>query len=52
MAVGGSSRSQLAAGGSSRSWLAVGRAVKVNYGAAGRQQGVGLAAGKAAKVED
>ena len=29
-----------------------GKAVKVNYSAAGRQQGVGLATGKAAKVED
>ena len=30
----------------------VGGAVGVNYSAAGRQQGIGLAAGKAAKVED
>jgi hypothetical protein len=37
---------------SSRSRLAAGRAVEVSCGAAGRQQGVGLAAGKAAKVED
>ena len=32
--------------------ITVGRAVEVNYGAAGRQQGVSLAAGKAVKVED
>ena len=32
-------------------WLQA-EAVEVNCGAAGRQQGVGLAAGKAAKVED
>ena len=37
---------------SSRSQLAAGRAVKVSYGTAGRQQGVSLAAGKAAKVKD
>ena len=30
----------------------VGRPVEVNCGAIGRQQGVGLAAGKAVKVED
>ena len=32
--------------------ITIGGAVGVNYGAAGRQQGGGLAAGKAAKVED
>ena len=32
--------------------ITAGGAVEVNYGAAGRQQGLGLAAGKAAKVED
>jgi hypothetical protein len=52
LAAGGSSRSQLAAGGSSKSRLTAGRAVKVNYSATGRQQGVNLAIGKAAKVKD
>jgi hypothetical protein len=51
LATGGSSRSRLAAGGSSRSQLAAGRAVEVGWLQA-EQQGVGLAAGKAAKVED
>ena len=37
---------------SNRSRLAAGRAVEVGYGAAGRQQGVNLATGKAAKVKD
>ena len=32
--------------------ITAGGAVEVNCGAAGRQHGVGLAAGKAAKVED
>ena len=32
--------------------ITAGRAVEVNGGATGRQQGVGLATGKAAKVED
>ena len=32
--------------------VTAGGAVEVNYGAAGRQQGFGLAAGKAAKVKD
>ena len=35
---------------SSRSRLAAGRAVEVGCGAAGRQQGVGLAAGRSSKI--
>ena len=42
----------MAAGKSSKSQLAAGKAVKVSCGTAGRQQGVNLATGKAAKVKD
>ena len=44
--------SDTAGGAAVIDYITVGRAVEVNYGAIGRQQGIGLAVSKAVKVKD